>query len=86
MLRERARPAQISPDSVERLADTLFDLARDQDVRVIEALAAGPPYPTPPVEIEMTPPGGPGPVTTAGMQIMNATPPEGLALTAREHG
>jgi hypothetical protein len=53
---------------------------------VIETLAAGPPYPTPPVEIEMTPPGGPGPVTAAGMQIASATPPEGLALTARATG
>ena len=33
-------PPQIGLDLVERLADTLFDLAGDQDVRVIEALAA----------------------------------------------
>ncbi|HEX5079185.1 MAG TPA: hypothetical protein VFV80_08540 [Geminicoccaceae bacterium] len=40
MLRERAVAVKISPDLVERLANTLLDLARDQDVRVIEALAA----------------------------------------------
>ena len=40
MLHERTAPPQISPDLVERLADTLLDLAGKQDVRVIEALAA----------------------------------------------
>ena len=36
----RATRPQTSLASVERLADALFDLAGDQDVRVIEALAA----------------------------------------------
>jgi hypothetical protein len=37
---KRAARPQTSLASVERLADALFDLAGDQDVRVIEALAA----------------------------------------------
>jgi hypothetical protein len=37
---ERCAPRQIGLAWVERLADALFDLAADQDVRVIEALAA----------------------------------------------
>jgi N-acetylmuramoyl-L-alanine amidase len=37
---ERSGPRQTSLDSIARLAETLFDLAGDQDVRVIEALAA----------------------------------------------
>jgi hypothetical protein len=37
---ERARPRPAALVLVERLACTLFDLAGDQDVRVIEALAA----------------------------------------------
>jgi hypothetical protein len=37
---KRAPRAQADPALVERLADSLFDLAGDQDVRVIEALAA----------------------------------------------
>jgi hypothetical protein len=37
---ERATQPQIGLALVERLADALFDLAGDQDVRVIEALAA----------------------------------------------
>jgi hypothetical protein len=37
---ERAARPQTSVALVERLADALFDLAGDQDVRVIEALAA----------------------------------------------
>ena len=37
---EHSGPRQIGLAWVERLADALFDLAGDQDVRVIEALAA----------------------------------------------
>jgi hypothetical protein len=37
---ERSWPRQTSLASVDLLADALFDLAGDQDVRVIEALAA----------------------------------------------
>jgi hypothetical protein len=40
MLPERSAPGRMHLAWVERLADTLFDLAGDQDVRVIEALAA----------------------------------------------
>ena len=40
MRHERSGPRQTSLNSIARLADTLFDLAGDQDVRVIEALAA----------------------------------------------
>jgi hypothetical protein len=40
MPHERSEPRRTGLDSVERLADTLLDLAGDQDVRVIEALAA----------------------------------------------
>jgi hypothetical protein len=37
---ERSEPRQIGLALAERLADALFDLAGDQDVRVIEAVAA----------------------------------------------
>ena len=37
---ERSEPRQIALALAERLADALFDLAGDHDVRVIEALAA----------------------------------------------
>jgi N-acetylmuramoyl-L-alanine amidase len=40
MRHERSGPARPGRDSTDCLADTLFDLAGDQDVRVIEALAA----------------------------------------------
>jgi hypothetical protein len=40
MQRERSTSQQTCLALVDRLADTLFDLAGDQDVRVIEALAA----------------------------------------------
>jgi hypothetical protein len=40
MLPERSAPGRMNLARVERLTDTLFDLAGDEDVRVIEALAA----------------------------------------------
>ena len=40
MRHEHPGQGRPGPDSVERLARTLFDLAGDEDVRVIEALAA----------------------------------------------
>ena len=37
---EATEPHDVRPEAIDRLADTLFDLAGNQDVRVIEALAA----------------------------------------------